>query len=107
MCYTVYYYHAGGAVIGPPVCDTIVHFFGEQWRTNYCGEIILSDGRSNLTAECRTNGPAHCGYTEDPQPIRCPAKDVACEMTSLMVEVKKLNTVFNTAFPQLVEDCSA
>ena len=33
MCYTVYYYHAGGAVIGPPVCDTI---------------------------EFSNNGPAHC-----------------------------------------------
>lgn len=35
MCYTMYYYRAESAVIGLPVCDTIVHFFPN-------------------------NGPAHC-----------------------------------------------
>ncbi len=42
----------------------------------------------------------------DQQTIPFPAKDGACEMTSLMVAVKKLNMEFNTAFPQLVENCS-
>jgi hypothetical protein len=43
----------------------------------------------------------------DQQTIPFPAKDGACEMTSLMVAVEKLNMEFNTAFPQLVENCSA
>ena len=43
----------------------------------------------------------------DQQLIPFPPKDGACEMTLLMVAVKKINMEFNTAFPQLVENCSA
>ena len=69
------------------------------------GQTFVTYMLKRLEGELGGRSIAEC--IADQQPIPFPAKDVACEMTSLMVEVKKLNTVFNTAFPQLVEDCSA
>ena len=69
------------------------------------GQTFVTYMLKRLEDELEGRSIADC--IADQQPILCPAKDAACEMTPLMVAVKKLNTVFNTAFPQLVEDCSA
>ena len=69
------------------------------------GQIFVAHMLKRLEDELEGRSIAEC--IADQQPILCPAKDAVCEMTSLMVAVKKINTVFNTAFPQLVEDCSS